>query len=200
LKTINVIDSLNIIVLGHSQGGYALPQILKDDNSGIFKAGIIMSGCTRPIYEVMQEQYEYFMNKGMLGKEQLAYIKSQVEILNDPNFDATKPPENYTLGEAYYFNSMKTYDVLGDAKVLNKPILVLQGERDYQVSSKIDFEAWKVAFSGKQEVEFKLYPKLNHFYTEGEGDSLPNEYYISANIPQYVIDDIATFVNNAAGK
>jgi len=200
LKNVKEIDASNIIVLGHSQGGYVLPKILQDDNSGIFKAGIIMSGCTRPIYELMQEQYEYFMNKGLVSKEQFEYIKRQVDILNDPSFDATKTPEGYTLGNANYFNSMKTYDVLGDAKALNKPMLVLQGERDYQVSAKTDFEAWKEAFSGKQDVEFKLYPKLNHMYTEGEGDSLPNEYYVSTNIPQYVIDDIATFVNKAAGK
>jgi len=200
LKTVSEIDSSNIIVLGHSQGGYVLPQILKDDDSGIFKAGIIMSGCTRPIYELIQEQYEYFMNKGMLSKEQFEYVKGQVKMLNDPSFDATNPPKTYALGMPYYFNSMKTYDVLGDAKALDKPMLVLQGERDYQVSAKIDFGAWKKAFSENQKAEFKLYPKLNHMYTEGEGDSLPNEYYVSANIPQYVIDDIAAFVNKAAGK
>ncbi|MHB8061992.1 MAG: alpha/beta hydrolase family protein [Ruminiclostridium sp.] len=200
LKTVSVIDASNIIVLGHSQGGYVLPKILQDDNSGIFKAGIIMSGYTRPIYQVMQDQYEYLMNKGMLSKEQFEYFKGQVEMINGPSFDAAKLPEGYTLGNAYYFNSMKKYDVLGDAKALNRPMLVLQGERDYQVSVKTDFEAWKEAFSGKQEVEYKLYPKLNHFYTEGEGDSLPTEYSVSANIPQYVINDIAEFVNKAADK
>ena len=79
-------------------------------------------------------------------------------------------------------------------------MLVLQGERDYQVSAKTDFEGWKKAFSENKGAEFKLYPKLNHMYIEGEGDSLPNEYYVSANIPQYVIDDIAAFVNKASVK
>ncbi len=200
LKTVSGIDATNIIVLGHSEGGYALPKILQDDNSGIFKAGIIMSGCVRPIYELMQEQYEYFMNKGLITKEQYEYMKSQVEILKDPSFKPTELPKNYTLGNAYYFNYMKTYDVLGIAKNLKKPMLVLQGERDYQVSAKTDFEGWKKAFGENKGAEFKLYSKLNHMYTEGEGDSLPNEYYVSANIPQYVIDDIAAFVNKAAGK
>lgn len=200
LKTVSGIDASNIIVLGHSEGGYALPKILQDDNSGIFKAGIIMSGCARPIYELMQEQYEYLMNKGLVTKEQYEYMKNQVEIIKDPSFKITELPENYTLGNAYYFNYMKTYDVLGIAKNLNKPMLVLQGERDYQVSAKVDFERWKKAFSENKGAEFKLYPKLNHMYIEGEGDSLPNEYYVSANIPQYVIDDIATFVNKVAGK
>lgn len=200
LKAVSKIDSSNITVLGHSQGGYVLPKILQDDNSEIFKAGIIMSGCTRPIFELFPEQYEYLMTKGLASKEQLEYMKGQVDMLRDSSFDATNPPKSYTLGDAYYFNSMKTYDALGEAKALNKPMLVLQGERDYQVSVKIDFEGWKKALSGNQQAEFKLYPKLNHMYTEGEGDSLPKEYYVSANIPQYVIDDISAFVNKAAGK
>ena len=200
LKTVKQIDPSNIILLGHSQGGYFLPKILSDDNSGIFKAGIIMSGCTRPIYQLMLEQYEYFMNKGLVSREQYEYIKGQTDMLNDSAFYAKNPPEGYTLGNAYYYSYMKTYDVLGIARSLKKPMLVLQGERDYQVSANVDFSTWKKVFTGKQNVEFKLYQKLNHMYTEGEGDSLPSEYYVSANIPQYVIDDIGTFVNNAAGK
>lgn len=200
LKTVNKIDPSNIIVLGHSLGGYALPEILKADTTGLFKAGIIMSGCTRPIYQLLQEQYAYFMNKGMISKQQYDYIKGQVDILDDPAFDAVRPPENYTLGNAYYYSYMKTYDVLGDAAKLNMPILVLQGERDYQVSAQKDFEAWKKAFGGNPNAEFKLYPKLNHMYTEGVGDSLPDEYYVSKNIPQYVINDISSFIEKTAAK
>ncbi len=200
LKAVNGVDASNIIILGHGQGGYALPKILKDDNSEIFKAGIIMSGYSRPVYELIQEQYEYLMNKGLVSKEMFEYIKSQVELIKDPSFDAANLPENYSLGNAYYFNSMKTYDVLGIAKNLNKPVLVMQGERDYQVTAKTDFEDWKKTFNNNPQAEFKLYPKLNHMFTEGEGDSLPSEYYVSANIPQYVIDDIAAFVDKTAAR
>ncbi len=42
----------------------------------------------------------------------------------------------------------------------------------------------------------KKYPKLNHFFTEGDGElSLPSEYEIPANVPEYVIQDIITWVN-----
>lgn len=39
-----------------------------------------------------------------------------------------------------------------------------------------------------QECSVQKYPKLNHFFTEGDGElSLPSEYEIPANIPEYVI-------------
>lgn len=47
----------------------------------------------------------------------------------------------------------------------------------------------------RDNVDYRLYPKLNHFFTEGDGElSKPDEYYSPANIPEYVINDIATWV------
>lgn len=200
LKNCDKIDSSNIVLLGHGIGGYALPKIMNADTSDVFKAGIVMSGYSRSLYEVLPEQLEYFVTRGLADESMLRNIKAQIKILDDASFDPTKPPENYTLGDAYFYSYMKTYDVLGEAKALDKPMLVLQGERDYLVNSKIDFGRWGTALSGNKEAEFKLYTKLNHLYTEGEDDFLPNEYFISANIPKYVIDDILNFVNKTTGK
>jgi len=74
-------------------------------------------------------------------------------------------------------------------------MLILQGERDYQVTMK-DFELWRKGLSGRGDVTFKSYPKLNHLFLEGEGKSVPAEYAIPAHIPDYVFDDIAAFVNS----
>ena len=47
-----------------------------------------------------------------------------------------------------------------------------------------------------RECSVQKYPKLNHFFTEGDGElSLPSEYEIPANVPEYVIQDIITWVN-----
>jgi len=54
-------------------------------------------------------------------------------------------------------------------------ILILQGERDYQVTMK-DFALWRAGLKGRSSVTFKSYPKLNHLFLEGEGKSLPAEY------------------------
>jgi len=72
--------------------------------------------------------------------------------------------------------------------------LILQGERDYQVTLK-DLDIWKNELGKKKNVTIKSYPKLNHVFTEGEGKlSTPAEYQIAANIPVYVIDDLISWI------
>ena len=52
-----------------------------------------------------------------------------------------------------------------------------------------------------RECSVQKYPKLNHFFTEGDGElSLPSEYEIPANVPEYVIRDIITWVNDTKKK
>jgi hypothetical protein len=72
-------------------------------------------------------------------------------------------------------------------------MLVLQGERDYQVTMK-DFERWKTTLGGKGNVEFKSYPKLNHLFIDGEGKSIPSEYEKVGHVAAYVIEDIARWI------
>ena len=73
------------------------------------------------------------------------------------------------------------------------PLLFLQGERDYQVTMQ-DFGLWRSALAGKADVCFKSYAGLNHILQEGTGKSVPAEYEEKGFVPQYVIDDIANFI------
>jgi len=42
---------------------------------------------------------------------------------------------------------------------------------------------------------FKLFPKLNHLFTEGEGPmSSMAEYQTPANVPAYVVDEIVNWI------
>lgn len=194
LKAMPEIDFLKIVLLGHGQGGYALPEIMNAQKS-IFRAGILLGANIRPQYELLQEQQEYLVSKGLSDKSRLDYIKGQVSMLKDFSFNPKNPPEGYTLGNEFYYNYMRTYDVQAAAAGIEKPVLVLQGGRDYQVNPEIDFKGWEEAFINSN-ADFRLYPKLNHMFTEGEGDSTPGEYNTGANIPQYVIDDISNFIRN----
>lgn len=194
LKTISKIDTSKIILLGHGQGGYALPQIMSAGET-VFNAGIIFGGNIRPQYELRIEQLEYLVSKGLATKARLDYMKSQAAIISSPAFSPNNPPEEYTLGHELYHDYMKNYDVFKVAGSIEKPMLILQGGRDYQVNPDIDFKGWEKAFQNTN-ASFKLYPGLNHMFTEGMGDSTPDEYNISSNIPQYVIDDIAKFIRN----
>ena len=79
------------------------------------------------------------------------------------------------------------------AKQLDIPILILQGGRDYQVTME-DFRLWQT-LGDKLNVEFKLYPGLNHLFMYGEGKSTPDEYFKPAHVAGQVIEDIANWIH-----
>jgi fermentation-respiration switch protein FrsA (DUF1100 family) len=72
-------------------------------------------------------------------------------------------------------------------------MLLLQGERDYQVTME-DFQGWKAALASKRNATFKSYPALNHLFLEGTGKSAPAEYQQVGHVPQTVIDDIVAWI------
>ncbi|HJX28046.1 MAG TPA: hypothetical protein VJ885_09045, partial [Thermoanaerobaculia bacterium] len=78
-------------------------------------------------------------------------------------------------------------------------LLILQGERDYQVTMA-DFEAWKRALAGRKDVTFKSYPVLNHLFMEGEGKSAPLEYQKAGHVAQAVIEDVAGWIASAGSS
>jgi uncharacterized protein len=89
---------------------------------------------------------------------------------------------------------VRGYDPPETAKAVRKPMLFLQGGRDYQVETA-DLENWKAALGSRKNVEFHLYPKLNHLFYEGEGVLTPLEYTQKhGSVALYVIDDIAGWI------
>jgi fermentation-respiration switch protein FrsA (DUF1100 family) len=93
-----------------------------------------------------------------------------------------------------YWLDLKGYDPASDAKKLGIPMLILQGARDFQVTSA-EFDAWKAATAGSANVTAKSYPSLNHLFVAGEGKSNEDEYRKPGHVSVEVIDDIAKFVN-----
>jgi hypothetical protein len=79
------------------------------------------------------------------------------------------------------------------AKKLKMPMLILQGERDYQVTMK-DFEGWTTALRGRKNVSFRVYPTLNHLFMAGEGKSVPSEYENVGHVAPEVVEDIARWL------
>jgi hypothetical protein len=72
-------------------------------------------------------------------------------------------------------------------------MLILQGERDYQVTMK-DFDLWKSALGSQSNVTFRTYPKLNHLFIAGEGRSRPEEYQAPGHVDEQVVGDIASWI------
>jgi fermentation-respiration switch protein FrsA (DUF1100 family) len=74
-------------------------------------------------------------------------------------------------------------------------MLVLQGERDYNVTMT-DFAGWQRLASRRKNVTTKPYPKLDHLFLEGVGPASDADHATPRNVPRYVIDDIAAFVKS----
>ena len=72
------------------------------------------------------------------------------------------------------------------------PLLVLQGERDYQVTLD-DFAGWKKALAGRK-ATLKSYPELNHLFMDGKGKATPAEYGKAGHVAKAVIDDVAAWI------
>ena len=82
-----------------------------------------------------------------------------------------------------------------------KPLLVLQGGKDRQVTPKNGLEAWEQALEGHPDATYKLYENLNHIMGDYQGDPVPFlqlttvEYMQRTPVPAYVVDDIAAWIN-----
>ncbi|MGG1344070.1 prolyl oligopeptidase family serine peptidase [Bacillus toyonensis] len=195
LKNEPLIDKNQIYILGHSQGGMMLPKMIEKDQNQNIAGAIVMGGPARTIQDVVLDQFEYLFSIGAMKPDEYKFYKSQFELLNDPNFSSQNPPKGFYLGSAVFWDSIRKVKAAEMSKEQKTPLLIIQGERDYQVQSKIEIPLWKEQLKERDNVDYRLYPKLNHFFTEGDGElSKPDEYYSPANIPEYVINDIANWV------
>ncbi len=192
LKQTPNIDPQRVYVLGHSLGGYLAPRIAqaRPDIAGL----IVLAGLTRPIEDAMLEQVTYlFSLNGTSNAEQLAELKKQVEAVKAVSAAEAAAGTQLLNAPASYWFDLKDYHPAEMARTQTVPMLILQGERDYQVTM-VDFENWRAALSARSDVQFKSYPDLNHLFITGEGKSRPEEYQQPGHVAQAVVDDIAAWV------
>lgn len=201
LRKTEGIDKQKIYVLGHSLGGYLIPRIGERDKK--IAGLIVFAGLTRPIEDVFLEQNTYFaMLDGTISKEEqaeldkLKQLAGKIKSLKESDLNSS---EFYIGAPVAYWLDLKNYDPPLKAKSLSQPILVLQGERDYQVTLT-DFQNWKNALKNKKTVTFKSYTQLNHLFMPGTGTPSPADYEKTNHISVEVISDIADWILKAKKK
>ena len=183
-----------IIVLGHSLGANLLPRIANKSNN-ISKI-ILLAGNSRPLSTLIIEQYDYLykLTPSEELKEASQKIKEQIKVLNSKSFSLNTQKEKLPFNlSAFYWKSVLDYNPTTEIKKVKIPILILQGERDYQVSIK-DFELWKTSLKNNKNATFISYPKLNHLFITGDSPSNPKEYEVKGKVDEKVISDIVKFI------
>ena len=197
------IDPEKIFIIGHSMGGMLAPRI--DAEGGNYRGLVLMAGTPRKLEEVMMEQTEETMSS--MGRLVKALAKKQVQKFNtlfnglynlsDEEARKRKVGGGTTL---YYFKEMGEHAAPGYLSVCEKPILIMQGEKDFQATAEKDFAAYKQLLAGKENVTFRLYENLSHaFVPSVYGDIMKakQEYNVEQHISEAVIADIANWINSA---
>ena len=201
LRTRSDIIPTRVFVLGHSLGGMMAPRIAQHDPK---LAGlIILAGTTRPLEDVIMDQTAYLA--AAAGADSMA-AKGQMEALRAGAAKvrgitaADSASLTPVLGApASYWLDLRTYHPAEVAATLRLPMLVLQGERDYQVTMG-DYAGWRTALAGKPGVVLRTYPALNHLFVAGAGKSLPAEYAAPAHVAESVVADIADWVRAQSAR
>jgi dienelactone hydrolase len=188
------IDPAKIFAAGHSLGGYLAPRIAQADAN--LAGMILLAGATRPLEDLMIEQTRYILeNDGSLSvqdQSQIDQLQQQVDAVK--SLDQRDAGNQAILGvPASYWIDLKDYRPAELARGLTIPLLILQGERDYQVTMK-DFQNWKDALAEKSNVTLKTYPDLNHLFISGNVKSTPDEYQTPSNVAPAIIQDVASWI------
>ena len=189
------IDGARVFVLGHSLGGMLVPRIGVADPS--IAGLIVLAGAARPLEEAIVAQMRYLAAadgtispEEQQGIDEAAALGERVRALKTED---GKSGRMISGAPASYWLDLRGYDPPAAAKAVKSPMLILQGERDYQVTME-EFARWKAALGSRSDVTFNSYPALNHLFIAGTGPSLPAEYEVPGHVAEEVIRGIAAWI------
>lgn len=197
LQATERVDPKKVFVLGHSLGSMLAPRIaamLASDHAAKPAGIILWAANARDLLSLVVEQSEYLAaldgQVSEIEEQQLRELRAQVDAVRQGSL---KPGEAVLGAPQAYWTDLLAYNQVETAKGLRVPMLIMQGERDYQVTME-DFGLWKQALGGRPDVSFRSYPGLNHLFIAGEGPPNPAEYAVPGNVAREVVDDIAAWV------
>ncbi|WP_240420838.1 alpha/beta hydrolase family protein [Paenibacillus periandrae] len=194
------VDANRVFLIGHSQGGMLAPRI--DAEGGDLAGLFILAGTSRTLEEVIINQNEDSIKQ--LEKSQQEIALKQVKELQD-KFDAISDmtdemaQQTILFGSVYawYLKEMKQHPIKDYLSQSNKPIFVIQGDKDVQVSVEKDFNRYREMLKDHPGATFKLYPGLNHMFMEAVYGTLKDiwdEYNIPQTVDRTVLEDIAQWI------
>lgn len=193
LRQTDEVDPDRVFVIGHSLGGHLAPRVAAeaDGVAGV----VILSGNVRPLQDLIVVQTEYLLGlDGELSDEdreqvnRLEQVRQAIENLN------AATPGMFFGAPATYWIDLRDYDPVKVARSLDRPLLILQGERDYQVTMD-DFALWQEGLSGRDNVTFISYARLNHLLMSGSGPSSPAEYEQPGYVDAAIVADIIGWIS-----
>lgn len=195
------VDAGRVFLLGHSQGGTIAPRVTVSEPS---VAGlIILAGGTRPLQWAAVQQVQYLASldpaTAAASQPTIEAMSEQARLVDSPDLSPSTPTSQLPFGvPASYWLDLRTYDPVAVAAALGKPMLILQGGRDYQSTVADDLARWQAGLADRPDVTIRVYPSLNHLFFPGTGRSTPAEYEPAQHVDRAVVADIASWLTTSA--
>lgn len=195
LRSRSEVEGLPIFILGHSLGGNIAPRVGKEDPS--IAGLVILAGLTEALQRAAIRQMKYLNTL----KDKTCHVPAdlvdaltkQAELVESPKLSLSTPSSKLPFAvPASYWLDVRDYNPVSTAAGLGKPMLIMQGGRDFQVTMKDDFVGWKQGLEGIDGVEFKVYDDMNHVFRRGEGLSSPDEYNVAGG---HVDGDVVEYIS-----
>ena len=199
LKSDPRIDKERIFILGHSMGAMLAPRI--DSEGGDVKGLIMMAGSPYRLEDIVVRQ----LKQAGESRSVMRLIASAEDRLFSKKFnglyqmsDEEAQKKKFAGGTTlYYFKEMGKKTAADYVLENEKPVLIMQGGKDYQARAEDDFVKFRELLADRRNTFYKLYPELNHVFVDAIYDDIlkaTKDYSIERHIGDEVIDDIASFI------
>ncbi len=153
LRTRKDIDANRLGLVGHSEGGMIGPMVAASDPK--LKTLVVMAGPAYTGAEIIKFQQRY----GVEHAEKIAPAQRNSAL------KASQAALDSMAKTDVWFKYFLTYDPIPTAKRVKTPTIILQGEKDQQVTFE---QANKLAAAmkagGNKDVTVKVVPNLNHLF------------------------------------
>ncbi len=192
-------DPGRVFLAGHSLGGTAAPRVAAAEPS---VAGlVILAGGTQPLHWAIVRQVRYLASldpaTAAASGPAIDALTRQAELIDSPALSPDTPGSELPFGVAApYWLDLREYDPPAVAAALGKPVLILQGGRDYQATVADDLVRWQAGLAGRPHVTIRVYDADNHLFFPGAGPSSPAEYEPAQHMDPAVVADIASWLGS----
>ena len=201
LKSDPRIDRERIFILGHSMGAMLAPRI--DSEGGDVKGLIMMAGTPYRLEDIFVRQLNQSLESRSIMKL-IALIEDRIFTKKFDNLysmsDEEAKKKKFAGGTTlYYFKEMGKKTAADYLLENEKPVLIMQGGKDFQVLANDDYLKFKELLSDRRNTFFKLYPELNHIFVDAIYDDISKvtkEYNTERHIGEEVTGDIADFIKS----
>ena len=200
LKADSRIDPEKVFLIGHSMGAMLAPRI--DAEGGSCRGLILMAGTPRKLEDVLKDQVEEQLSQmpaliRKLTEKKMRQLVAQFDGMYELTDEEAKNRKVGNGTTLYYFKEMGEHPAADYLKDLAKPVLILQGAKDFQAKADVDYKEYQELLKDHPQVTFRLYEDLNHCFVPAiytDISKAKKEYNVERHIGPEVIGDIARWI------